>query len=228
MYFNSENGDKTKLQPVITVPIANIVSNADLKVTEVIKVVLLNSFVSEGMGAVAGASDSPSKEGLVTVTTKKGRQSIQLGHYDPATGKTLSWWNVTALEFDVETETEALVVNKTGYYDVFNVVDSSKITLLAVHHMQSTEFANVGADVGDGVKNTKNLKVMNYKEAGNGLDGVHWRAEVENEYQKMLTNKVFKVVLCKDLPSGTKPSKTEKDKQRYAAWANECKRIQAI
>jgi hypothetical protein len=27
----------------------------------------------------------------VTVTTKKGRQSTPPGHYDPATGKTVSW-----------------------------------------------------------------------------------------------------------------------------------------
>jgi hypothetical protein len=71
----------------------------------------------------------------VTVTTKKGRQSIPPGHYDPATGKTVSW-NVTALEIDVETvetETEALVVQ--GYNDIFNVVDLSEIALLAMHHM---------------------------------------------------------------------------------------------
>ena len=45
---------------------------------------------------------------------------------------------------------------------------------------------------------------MNYKEAVNGPDGVRWQAEVENKYQRMLANKVFEVVLCKDLPGGTK------------------------
>jgi hypothetical protein len=61
------------------------------------------------MEAVA-KTDSPSKEGWMTVTTKKGRQSIPPGRYDLATGKTVSW-NVTASEVDVATETEALVVN---------------------------------------------------------------------------------------------------------------------
>jgi hypothetical protein len=103
---------------------------------------------------------------------KKGRQSIQPGRYDPATGMTVSW-NVTASEVDVETETEALVVKDTGYYDMFNVVDLSEIALLAMHHMQNTEFANVGAGVCGGFENTKELKVMNYKEAVNGPDGVH-------------------------------------------------------
>ncbi len=84
-------------------------SNADLTVTAVIKVVLPNSLGREGMAAVAKTQNSPSKEGWVTVTTKKGRQIIPPGHYYPATGKTVSW-NVTALEVNVETETEALVV----------------------------------------------------------------------------------------------------------------------
>jgi hypothetical protein len=78
--------------------------------------------------------------------------------------------------------------------------DMSEIALLAMHHMQSTEFANAGAGIGCGFKNTNKLKVMNYKEAVNGPAGKRWKAEVENEYQQKLTNKVFEVVLQKDLP----------------------------
>jgi hypothetical protein len=63
---------------------------------------------------VVAKTDSRSKEGWMTVATKKGRQSIPPGRYDPATGKTVSW-NVTASEVDVATETEALVVKDTGY-----------------------------------------------------------------------------------------------------------------
>jgi len=33
---------------------------------------------------------------------------------------------------------------------------------------------------------------------------VRWQAEVENEYQQMVTNKVFEVVLRNELPAGTK------------------------
>jgi hypothetical protein len=43
MYFTTENGDKTKLLPVIAVPITNDVSNEDLAVTEVIKVTFPDS-----------------------------------------------------------------------------------------------------------------------------------------------------------------------------------------
>ena len=49
--------------------------------------------------------------------------------------------------------------------------------------MQNLEFVNVGAGVGGGFKNTKEIKVMNYKEMVNGADGVRWKAEVEIEYQ---------------------------------------------
>ena len=127
------------------------------------------------------------------------RQSIPPGRYDPATGKTVSW-NVTASEVDVATET----VKETGYYDQFNIVDPDEVSLLAMHHMQTSELANVGAGVGGGFENTKELKVMNYKEAINGPDGVRWQAEVENEYQRMVANKVFEVVLRNDLQAGTK------------------------
>ncbi len=163
------------------VPITNDVSNEDLVVTEIIKIVIPNSLEREDTEAVT-RTDSPSKEGWVTVTTKKGRQSIPPGCYDPATGKTVSW-NVTASEVDVETETEALAVKQTGYYDMFNVVDLNEVAMLAMHHMQHSEFTNVGAGIGDRFDNTKELKVMNYKEAINGPDGVRWKAEVENKYQ---------------------------------------------
>ncbi len=87
-----------------------------------------------------------------------------------------------------------------GYYDIFNIVDLSEMALLAMHSMQCTEIANVGAGEGGGFKNTKELRVMNYKEAISGPDGKRWKDEVENEYQQMLANKVLKVVLRKDLP----------------------------
>jgi len=202
MYITTEKCQKTKVLQVIAVPITNDVINEDLSVTEITKIVLPNSLGREGTEAVA-KTDSPSKEGWLTVTTKKGRQSIPPGRYDPATGKTVSW-NVTASEVDVETETEALVVKETGYYGMFNVVDLTEVALLEMHHMQTSEFANIGAGIGGGFENTNELQVMNYKEAFNGPDGVRWQAEVENEYQQMVTNKVSEVVLPKDLPAGMK------------------------
>jgi hypothetical protein len=170
MYFTAENCEKTKVLPVIAVPIANDVTNEDLLVTEVTTIVFPNSLEREGTKEVA-KTDSPSKDGWVTVTPKKGRQSIPPGRYDPATGKTVSW-NVTASNVNDETETEALVAKETGYYDMFNEVDLTEVALLAMHLMQTLEFANVHAGIGGRFKNTKELKVMNYKEAVNGPDGM--------------------------------------------------------
>ena len=102
MYFTNENCEKTKVLPVIAVPITNDVTNENLLVTEVMKIVFPISLEREGMEAVA-ETDSLSKEGWVTVTTMKGRQSIPPGRYDPATEKTVAW-NVAASEVDVRTE----------------------------------------------------------------------------------------------------------------------------
>ncbi len=92
----------------------------------------------------------------MTVTTKKGIQIIPPGCYDLATGKTISW-NVSAADLDVETETEALVVHDKGYYDIFNIVDIDEIALSTIHHTELREFANVGAGMGGGFENTKEL-----------------------------------------------------------------------
>jgi hypothetical protein len=86
MYFTTENCDKTKVLPVIAVPITNNVTNEDLTVTEIIKIVLPYSLGREGMEKVA-KTDSLSMEGWVTITMKKERQSIPPGRYDPATGR---------------------------------------------------------------------------------------------------------------------------------------------
>jgi len=81
MYFTNENCEKTKVLPVIAVPITNDVTNEDLSVTEIITIGLPNSLRREGTEEVT-KTDSPSKEGWMTVTMKKGRQSIPPGHYD--------------------------------------------------------------------------------------------------------------------------------------------------
>ena len=199
MYFTTENCKKTMVQPVIAVPITNDVSEENMKVTEVMKVTLPNYDSGEGATVDAMTHESANKEGWVTVTTKRGRQVTPPGRYDPATGKTVTW-NVTAAEVDVEGK----MTVDMGYYDIFNVTDSAEITTIAVNHNLFTKISNVGAGVGGGFENTQELKVMTYSEAINGLDGGRWKAEVDNEYNCMVENKVFKTVFKKDLPPGTK------------------------
>jgi hypothetical protein len=129
MYFTTENCKKMKALPVIAVPITNDVSNEDMKVTEVIKVTLSNYDNGEGKTASAETHKSSSKEGWVTVTTRKGRQVTPTCWYDPATGKTVMW-NVMATEVDIDVKKTA----DTGYYDIFNVTDHDEITTIAVNH----------------------------------------------------------------------------------------------
>ncbi len=100
----------------------------------------------------------------------------------------------------MKTETEALVVQ--GYYDIFNVLDVSEIALLAMHHMQSTAFANISAGIGGGFENTNKLKVMSYKKAVNRPDGKRWKAEVENEYQQMCYKRICHWALSSSIAFG--------------------------
>jgi hypothetical protein len=58
MYFTSEKLEKMKSLPVIAVPITNDVSNEAMKVTEVIKVTLLNYDNEEGKTASAETPES--------------------------------------------------------------------------------------------------------------------------------------------------------------------------
>jgi hypothetical protein len=75
MYFTNENCKKTKVLPAIAVPITNDVSNKDLPVTEVINITLPISMGGECTDLVAETLNSSSKQGWVTVTTKKGKRA---------------------------------------------------------------------------------------------------------------------------------------------------------
>ncbi len=100
------------------------------------------------MDMVAETPNSLSNEGWVAVATKKGRKSIPMGWYDPASGKTVKW-NVTATDVDLDIEK----VSQAVYYDIFNVVDQDEITLTSVHHNMCFEVVNIGAGVGGGFFN---------------------------------------------------------------------------
>jgi hypothetical protein len=123
MYFTSENCKKTKMLPVIAVPITNDMSNKDMKVMEVIKVMLPNLMGWEGTvmdTETHETSDSSNKEGWKIVTAKHG-QKIPMGRYDPSTGKTVMW-NVTATDVDQDIEK----VSQARYYNIFNIVDQMR------------------------------------------------------------------------------------------------------
>jgi hypothetical protein len=151
MYFTSENCKKTKMVPVIVVPITNDVSNKDMTVMEVIKVMLPNTMGWEGKVTNTETHETPdssNKEGWEIVTTKHGQKSILTGRYNPLSGKTVPWTvTVTDVEQDIEK------VSLAGHYDIFNIVDQGEITLTSVHHNMYFNIANVGAGVGGGFIN---------------------------------------------------------------------------
>ena len=61
------------------------------------------------------------------------------------------------------------------------------------------EVAFVGAGLGGGFKNTAELKVMKYAEAMQS-DRVGWTKAVEEEHQRMVSNKVWVPVNIVDVP----------------------------
>jgi hypothetical protein len=78
------------------------------------------------------------------------------------TGKTVTW-NVTATEVDLDIKKVSQDIEKVlqaGYYNIFIITDQDEISLASLHHKMYLEVANVGAGVGGGFENTKELRVM--------------------------------------------------------------------
>lgn len=60
----------------------------------------------------------------------------------------------------------------------------------------------MGASIGGGFQNTRELRVMKYNEALLSDDKKNWMKAVEEEYQHIVKSNVFKVVDRCDLPDG--------------------------
>eukprot|EP00957_Ditylum_brightwellii_P192976 14693200-Ditylum_brightwellii.AAC.1 len=65
------------------------------------------------------------------------------------------------------------------------------------------EVAAIGAGLGGGFENTRQLKPMNYDEAM-AMDKARWEKAVKEEHQQMITNKVWRPIKLSRLPKGTK------------------------
>ena len=61
------------------------------------------------------------------------------------------------------------------------------------------EMAAVGTGLGGGFSNTRELKVMKYKEAMNE-DSVNWEVAVKEEHDRMVKHKVWRQVRKSDVP----------------------------
>jgi hypothetical protein len=66
------------------------------------------------------------------------------------------------------------------------------------------ELACVGAGIGGGFVNTKELHVMKYDQAINGPDKEKWKQAVQEEHERMVTHGVFKTVPKDEVPIGAK------------------------
>ena len=61
-------------------------------------------------------------------------------------------------------------------------------------HTIFSEFANIGAGLGGGFKNMRELHVMKYEEAMSGPGAKAWAEEIKREHARMIKNKVWEVV----------------------------------
>ena len=80
--------------------------------------------------------------------------------------------------------------------------DNVELEELDAIHLQ--EYACVGAGIGGGFQNTKELHVMKFKEAMASEDKVEWEGAVDKEHDNMETYGVWTPVKLADLPAGTK------------------------
>ena len=108
---------------------------------------------------------------------------------------------------------------ETGYADLHgsavelrylgNMAELDNPELSALHMTEENleldlEGMLVGAGVGGGFQNTKELKVMNYRQAMASDDADAWIDEVKNEKERFDKYKVVKVVSREDVPEGAK------------------------
>ena len=99
----------------------------------------------------------------------------------------------------------AISAATTNYFASLAEIEEDEVLGFAMVENEYVEYANVGAGVGGGFENTAELKPMKYDQAINGPEAEAWKAEIENEHDRMVKNKVFQEVQRKDLPHGAKP-----------------------
>jgi Reverse transcriptase (RNA-dependent DNA polymerase). len=78
--------------------------------------------------------------------------------------------------------------------------------VLGLFHSESEfgELACVGAGIGGGFVDTKELHVMTYKEAVTGPEQPYWLKAIEEERDRMMEHAVWKPIDKKQIPRGAK------------------------
>jgi hypothetical protein len=86
------------------------------------------------------------------------------------------------------------------------------------------EMALIGAGIGGGFVNTKELHVMNYNEAIKS-EKDKWDYDVKEEHDRMTDNKVFQPLPVDKIPEGTKIMGNEKEIKWNVPRTNQRSRI---
>ena len=100
----------------------------------------------------------------------------------------------------------AISAATSNYFASLAEIEEDEVLGFAMVENNYVEYTNVGAGVGGGFENTAELKPMKYDQAINGPEAEAWKAEIQNEPDRMVKkNKVFQEVHRKGLPPGAKP-----------------------
>ena len=67
-----------------------------------------------------------------------------------------------------------------NYFASLAELEEKEVLGISAVENQFMEYANAGAGVGGGFKNTNELKPMKYEQAINGPDGEAWKVETSN------------------------------------------------
>ena len=96
----------------------------------------------------------------------------------------------------------------SNYYNVLTNDDEDDADDEIYKNEALTEIIGVGAGIGGGFKHSRELKVLNYKEAMASEDRKEWENEIKKEHQRMKKHKVWKAVPKSEVPKDVKPIAT--------------------
>jgi hypothetical protein len=89
-----------------------------------------------------------------------------------------------------------LTVAEEHYYDSMKEIHEGEFV--------ANEITCVGAGIGGGFANTKELHIMKYKQAMATEDVKQWERAVDEEHDRMVKHKVWQAILIKDIPQAVK------------------------
>ena len=89
-----------------------------------------------------------------------------------------------------------LTVAEEHYYEAMKEIHEGEFV--------AEEITCVGAGIGGGFANTKELHVMKYKQAMATEDVKQWERAVDEEHDRMVKHRVWQAILIRDIPQAVK------------------------